>query len=219
MLQDISPEEGRGEMLPSGAGRSLAILPLLRMNSLPDPIQKAFLSQKGPWVSTGSGTKGSKHFQPLFVEGVAGGLQGLWLHKSYVTARTFSISIQPCSRQSMCIQAWEGKKEGEGWVQLCCHNDRAPEDPSPLPSPFPNQPSSCSRQTAPQILPQQDPELSLGFLLPLEKKGEEALATASVVQGDFSNSRKKILAQTKMSAHEFLKEKELRVIKRVKINT
>lgn len=58
-------------------------------------------------------------------------------------------------------------------MQLCCHNDRAPEEPTPSLT-FPNQPSSCSRQTVALILPQQDPELSPGFLLALEKKGEEA---------------------------------------------
>lgn len=47
---------------------------------------------------------------------------------------------------------------------------------------------------------------------------QEALAIASIVQGHFSYSRKKILAQTKLTAHEFLKEKELQIIKRVKID-
>lgn len=145
VLWDMIPKEAGGQMLPSGVGRNLAVLPTLPVNSLRDPIQKAFLGQKSPWTSTGSGTEGFKYFQPLFEEGGAGGLQGFWLHQSTVQPEPFLFQSIPAPVNPCAFRLGKGRrKEWEGCSSAAegGEGDRGLEEPSP-PSPLPNQPRSC----------------------------------------------------------------------------
>lgn len=82
------------------------------MNSLRDPILKAFLGQKSPWASTPSSSS------PFLWKQCQDSSRDSGSVKIYLTARAFSLLIHPCSCQSMGIQAWETRKEGVGWVQL-----------------------------------------------------------------------------------------------------
>lgn len=105
MLWSSSPEGAREQMLPSGVERNMAVLPTLPLNTLPDPLQKAFL--------------GSRHLQPLFVEGGAGpGILSFLLCKSTLKSSA-CISFNPSLLLSIPVPSGLVKEEIE-WVQHCC---------------------------------------------------------------------------------------------------